>query len=488
MENAPSPQPPAPPRHHRRWLRRLLVFLLAFIGLPAAYYFYTSWSLKAEIARAIAETDALDPRWRFDDIEADRKALRDEDNSALQIVKIVRLLGRGGVRTPIHHMHYGKVFNELPVTAQLNPQQIQMIREIFEKNPEGLAEARKLKDMLHGRFPVTWDPSGLWALLPDHQEVRTICDLLQHDAMLKAQFGDPDAALESCLAHLNAARSLDDDPFMVSMAIRVACDSLLVQTLERILAQGSPQHGALQKMQDHVRTERTDLRSQLINAVRDERAYFHRFYEPLFQGKTRWMKVAEDLRIRVGLQDQLAHYLPALLTKDYPRHLRLRNEQVAAARLPMEQQHEQFAIIDKKVDRSDWRKAGLAQVLPILPPDLTKICANHLCGQALLAAAEAGLACERFRLIHKRWPETLAELVKEKLLDAVPADPFDGQPLRLVRRQDGVTVYSVSLDRDDNGGKVDSNQWRDRGYDIGFRLWNPDQRRQPPRPPVALEQ
>ncbi len=115
-------------------------------------------------------------------------------------------------------------------------------------------------------------------------------------------------------------------------------------------------------------------------------------------------------------------------------------------------------------------------------------CRVHLRSQAILAATEAGLACERFRLIHERWPKSLAELVKEKLLDSAPNDPCDGQPLRLFRRKDGVTVYSVGPDREDNGGNINGVGPFDPGTDLGFRLWDPDHRRQPARPPVAAEQ
>lgn len=464
--------------------------LLIFVGLPAAYCFFATWSLDRDISRAIAEADALDPRWRFDDIEADRKAIADADNSALQINKIVRLIGRTGARTPRHHKLYGEVFGkligELPATTQLNPQQMQLIQEIFEKAPEGLVEARKLKDMPHGRFAFTWDPSGFWGFLPEQQEVLTICDLLQHDAIIKAQFGDPDAALETCLAHLNATRSLEDDPYLASLSIRLACDTMLIQTLERIVALGNPKGELLQQLQHRIHRERDELRGHWTASVRGERAYFHRFFEPLIQGKTRWAQVADSLKIRVTLHDELANYFPALLTKDYPRHLRLRNEQVAAVRLPMEQQLEQLAMLDKKVDRSDRHKAALAELLPLLPRDLTGNCSGHLRGQANLAAAEAGLACERYRLIHKQWPASLTELVQVKLLDTAPTDPFDGQPLRLARLKDGLAIYSVGQDKQDNGGNIQRVSLNDPGIDVGFRLWDPEHRRQPPRPPVAI--
>lgn len=472
---------------HRRWRRRLLVLLLILIGLPAGYYFYTKWSLEADIARAIAETDALDPRWRFDDMEADRKDIADEDNSALQIIKIAQSLRPATPRTPGDHKHYGEAFADLTPTAQLNSQQIQLIRDIFETIPNALTEARKLKNMPRGRFAVTWDPSGFLMILNDHQDIHTIRDLLQHDAMLKAQFGDPDAALESCLAQLNVARSLADSPFIYGLMIRSACDLALVQSVERILAQGQPNDEPLRHLQESLRTEQGELRGQWITALRSERAEFHRFFEPLQKGQKRWLQLAESLRMRVTLQDQLAHYVPSLMMKEYPQHLRLRNEQVAAARLPLDQQLEQFATLDQRIDRSDRRKVDLAEILPLLPRDLVNVCLNNLRGHAWLGAAEAGLACERYRLMHHQWPQSLAELVKAKLLDAVPTDPFDGQPLRLVRRKDGLTVYSVGPDKTDDGGNLQRDRPNEPGADLGFRLWDPQQRRQPPRPPAALD-
>jgi hypothetical protein len=71
-----------------------------------------------------------------------------------------------------------------------------------------------------------------------------------------------------------------------------------------------------------------------------------------------------------------------------------------------------------------------------------------------------GVALARFFQKYHRWPQSLHELVGE-LLDSLPRDPVSGEPLRYRRadvgqrtRQDSSpVVYSVGVDRDDDGGQ-----------------------------------
>ena len=52
-------------------------------------------------------------------------------------------------------------------------------------------------------------------------------------------------------------------------------------------------------------------------------------------------------------------------------------------------------------------------------------------------------------------PATLDEFVP-RYLDAVPTDPFDGQPMRYTfRPHDRYTLYTVGIDGNDNGGRED---------------------------------
>ena len=88
----------------------------------------------------------------------------------------------------------------------------------------------------------------------------------------------------------------------------------------------------------------------------------------------------------------------------------------------------------------------------------------------------AALAIERWRRAHGgAAPPSLEALVPEYARE-LPRDPFTGVALKFVRAGDSYTVYSVGIDRVDNGGDID--EWRPdvRSYsraterDIGIRV------------------
>jgi hypothetical protein len=111
--------------------------------------------------------------------------------------------------------------------------------------------------------------------------------------------------------------------------------------------------------------------------------------------------------------------------------------------------------------------------------------------QVNLRAAHVALACERYRLKDKNkdWPASLDVLVKEKLLDAIPADPFDNQPMRYRRTKEGIVIYSIAFNMKDDQGDVEPDQIRGgEAPDIGFRLWNVDRRRQAALPAVVFQE
>jgi hypothetical protein len=102
--------------------------------------------------------------------------------------------------------------------------------------------------------------------------------------------------------------------------------------------------------------------------------------------------------------------------------------------------------------------------------------------RALLRCAATGIAVERFRQLTDGWPASLAEIPKT-ILPSIPLDPFDGQPLRYIKRDDGVTVYSIGADEQDDGGKFpDGARLGDNGTDLVFRLYDAAHRGKPALP------
>ncbi len=71
---------------------------------------------------------------------------------------------------------------------------------------------------------------------------------------------------------------------------------------------------------------------------------------------------------------------------------------------------------------------------------------------ARLDALRLRVAMARYHRASGDWPGSTADLVPA-YLDRWPTDPFSDAPLRTVIRGNGVTVYSVGTDRDDDGGR-----------------------------------
>src|SRR5262249_26175896 len=86
-----------------------------------------------------------------------------------------------------------------------------------------------------------------------------------------AQDGDTEAAVRSTRAILNTARSIGDEPTLISLLVRIAIDAVAVRTLERVLAQGEPSEAALAAVQALLQQEVDE--PLLVVAVRGERAF-----------------------------------------------------------------------------------------------------------------------------------------------------------------------------------------------------------------------
>jgi hypothetical protein len=423
------------------------------------------------------EADKLDPGWRFADIQAARAKVPDKENSALHII---RLAGKERSFRVSDAADYDTLFDNVPANAQLNDQQARLIRQKLAKVARPLAEARKLKDMPRGRYPVQYtDDYYINTPLAELECSRMLAEWLEHDAYLMAQDKNLNAAVSSCRAALNAGRAIGDELNLLTFMWRTGSQRTSAAALERVLAQGELAEKSLEEMQALLELE--IKQSNWLHAMRGERAGFHMLSDNVRTGKVKAAVLRDFPPTPPGAPDPTENEIRAFVVQSFPPYLRRLTQLVEIARLPG---HQQFAKIDeflKSIKRDENRFVQLM-------PGMWRGHRHESLGQAMMRSAMVAVACERYRLKHKQWPESLDALVKERLLAAIPPDPMDGQSLRFRRTEEGIVIYSIGLDRKDDKGNIDRRFWRDeQGVDIGFRLWNVDRRRQPALPPVKLE-
>jgi hypothetical protein len=478
MSKVSAVEPPSVLPSPSRWRKRLRIGTIAVLCLGVVgggFLFYALRSGESRLQRVMDKLDREDPGWRLDELEARRKVIPPEQNSARPISAAAALGMPNWPRDEERQLD--QAVTDLSPEVRLPEQALVILRKNLKKEP-ALAEARKLADLPYGRFPITYSADGFSTPHSYVRPAREVTKLLKHDAMLRSAEGDIDGALASGRGILNAGRSLYDEPSLIVQLARTACCMVALNSIEQSLAQGEPSEATLNGLRRLLEDE--EAFPVMLVAARGERAIADRFLQALRSGQV--PSVTAVLGSKPG-QFQIGNFDAEELAyrfyfKSSGQHVALLdhlNEFVEITKLPVEEQAARLS----QLDASLGSKPLLVRLLTF---NTAKVGDADLRNKAGVRCALVAIALERYRRVHGRWPDSLAALVPE-YLPRVPIDPYDGAPLRFRRLADRVVVYSVSLDRQDNGGNITNNPTLP-GGDLGFRLWDVNRRRQPAKKAV----
>jgi hypothetical protein len=461
----------------RPWERGVVLTLAVLLGLSAALCAWRWHKIGLALRQEVADLDRSEPGWRWHDLEAARADVPDEENGALRVLAAAEFLPAGWPKQEL------MALEEVPPNEQFDAAAYARLRAELDRVGPALREARKLADLPAGRFPITYDRSGLPGSRSLEMQVPAVHDLLRCAAWADAQAGDVRGASAGCRALVNAARAVGDEPFAGSQSRRLVDVSRAGDVVTRALAQGELEAGDLRALQELLEDEDRHPGWQI--AVRAERALMHELITGLESGATDLDTYGRSplwYRWRMYLRDDLR----AEHRRLFPWTARL----LAIAQLPPHLRRRAMDTFDAQLHRTPHRGHGgglLCMDGFRLAPAWNSVSElivmeEQFCAhQARLRCLIVALAAERYRRAHGRWPEALDRLTPE-LLSAVPLDPFDGAPLRLARLDDGLVLYSVGFDGQDDGGRLAANWRSDQSGDLGFRLWDVPHRRRPPRP------
>ncbi|MFT3883543.1 MAG: hypothetical protein QM703_28310 [Gemmatales bacterium] len=506
--------PTTPPKKRTIW-KRLLLGLVIIATLFGGYHFWMIFLYEQNLNSILAEIDAEDPNWTWEQMLASRSQLKPEDNGAIELIELLKATTLRESIPWANRNEWAKKYMKLwDVPAMLysdgfleehpNAKLPAVIRELtepllkMEPMPQVLNRARDMKRFQVGRMDHTYRQLLMWSLLPDIQGTRNISTLLGYDADLLADRNQPAPAVKSIQGMLGIGRCLSNDPFLISHLVRQAISGLACRQTARMLAQPvTLTSDQLKLLQWEFEREHELTVGMLTKMIRSERAVLDHDLDQLAQGKINFSDIAGTMGVRlklstgyVPLDQKLVNLFPELLYGwgNRPGHFK----QERASLLKFYTQAVRWSAQPENTlvsSLEQWEKSGpfvtpFLRQFHMMPMNnkrdsrpefdsLVRTAHAFLANRAKLRAIIAAIACERYRLDTKSWPTSWDQLTPQ-YLKAAPIDPNTGKPLFLKALPDGLVIYSVGRDQKDDGGEVLPGESPAR--DVGYRLWNPAQR------------
>jgi hypothetical protein len=360
---------------------------------------------------------------------------------------------------------------QIPPSGQpLTAGQKQLLASYVGMNSEVLTKMREAIKLPGSRYPIDYLP-GFATLLPHLGKLKNLARIAEYDALLTVGPGHSQYASQSIADILGMAKTLENEPLLVSELVRVAMIANATQILEYSLNMTSFGEAELLNLgKDFADAEKTNL---MARAMIGERAMnipillsplnWHEMKlmfeqiptnSPLW--KPSWSEIikADASGIRQG---DLRFYLGAMETNIALAGL-TPPDSLAATNV--------FEAEGKEAKEQHYPVSAF-----ILPP-MSGVFIREARSFVNIHLAITAFAVERFRLANGKLPENLNELTPQ-FLSAVPADPFDGKPLRYHRLAKGYAVYSVGQDGHDDGGREKPANWNsadETTYDITFTV------------------
>ncbi|QEH31854.1 hypothetical protein OJF2_03210 [Aquisphaera giovannonii] len=474
----------------RRWPWVAAATIAAILTIAFGVGVYAGRYVDRRLAQAISASDRDDPNWRLDDLMAAREPVPDEENSAIVVAEVVSMLPEGwpGARAPGSPSGKDEVAEAADRMAaaaantRLDDETAATLRGYLDAQAEAVGLARSVAEFRRGRHELELTRDLVSTPLRETQDCRLVARLLGADAAMRAHGGDLDGAMDSCRAMLGVARSIGDEPMLISQLGRIAAGVTAADSARRVLGQGEPSDQALARFQAAALDEASE--PLFLRGMRGERAILDEVIRRIRDGELAVSALSDG-----GRPDDLVRPVSpwGRLWFDHQRAVGLgwMNELVAIAHRPPFERAPLLAAWEAEIRRVARSRLGLlAAPLPaLMVPAAATADPSCVRYQASLGATAILLAAERHRRKMGDWPGSI-DAIDRSILPDPPVDPFSGKPFLLERRDGQLLIHSAGPNLRDDRGAFDARTWRKGGPDdVGTNAWDVSFRRQPPDSP-----
>ena len=319
----------------------------------------------------------------------------------------------------------------------LDPDLMRLLEQYVQVNSTALKSLYDGAAIDECRYPTDLS-KGAGVVMTHISHVREGMLMLCLEAVLHAERGDPNRAVEAIQTSLHVTGTLDDEPVMVSHMVAASGASVASVTLERMLNRVELTDAQLETLCEAF-LDRSGHEG-LLTALVGERCLTY----PLFDSPQTLDRTYHDHLAPKALLEIYDGF--GLAARDGIGYLGFIEECIRIAQSPVSRHG-----AGVEAARARWlrdRKSILFSQIGYGAHAMIYE-ATHASPREM---ARVLLAVERFRLAHGTLPDAIDSLVPQ-YLSSVPEDPHDGKPLRYKRLDRGYMVYSVGEDGRDDGGK-----------------------------------
>ena len=333
----------------------------------------------------------------------------------------------------------------------------ELLKDFAEYRPE-LDELETASHRPYARFNLDYTREPAFEILLPHLAVlKRFAMVLQLRARAESLLGQTEAAHKDIGLMLVLARSVKDEPILISSLVEFSVMQMAIREIQQGLTTQQWTDAELADLE--TKLGKMDLLAEYGHTMRGERALSESGMD-YFARNRRQLSMLNGI-VNDGTSEDAPDFSVLVPTGWF------RQNQVVIARVNQELY---LAPVDAAHHRVDVAAASQATakleeelahgfppyhifarlLLPGLSGALTKFSAEQVQVDETIIAC----ALERYRLANGNYPETLAALAP-KYVASVPNDVISGEPLKYHRTDEGKFIlYSVGRNGKDEGGKA----------------------------------
>jgi len=268
-------------------------------------------------------------------------------------------------------------------------------------------------------------------------------------------------ALDSIESAFGVAKSLSNEPAMVSQLVSVACKMTAIEAIRFAMNRADFNDSQLIGL-DKLLADSEDLLSVQRGLI-GERIWGIEVFNlppsqiPVYTGRP--FSFADTVEFAM-------YKITGMSDMDRLIYIDFMSDCIEATKLPLHQRKKVFKALESKIDKLPRFHIVLQQ----LSPSLTGMLRRELTGIANIRIARICIAVRRFYLARGRYPDNVFELVPD-FLAFVLKDPFDGNDIRYKEFDAGCVVYSIGRDGVDSCGGQSRLDIEAFGDDITFIIY-----------------